>query len=143
MLSAKAARYGVRLALALILGLAVVGSLPIPVQAQEPIDLVLGGEGATSWNIGDIKPGDIGTKTVTAQLSHSSMFAMLAVAPVAPLIPAPEPTVPPPPKTTPAPTLGTGVWLGIGAGVAVLLALTVWLITRRHRQQSRALRRDL
>ena len=70
MLSAKAVKYGVRLALALILGLAVVGSLPIPVQAQEPIDLVLGGEGATSWNIGDIKPGDSGTKTVTAQLSH-------------------------------------------------------------------------
>jgi len=64
MLSSKLAKYGTRLALALIIGLAVVGSLSIPVQAQEPIDLVLGGEGATSWNIDKIKPGDSGTKTV-------------------------------------------------------------------------------
>jgi len=65
MLSAKAVKYGVRLALALILGLAVVGSLPIPVQAQERVDLVLGGEGATSWDISNIQPGDSGIKTVS------------------------------------------------------------------------------
>ena len=64
MLFSKLTKYATRLALALILGLALVGSLPIPAQAQATIDLELGGEGATSWNIGNIKPGDSGTKTV-------------------------------------------------------------------------------
>ena len=64
MLFGKLAKYKTRLALALILGLALIGSSPIPVQAQTPIDLELGGEGATSWNIANIKPGDSGTKTV-------------------------------------------------------------------------------
>jgi hypothetical protein len=64
MLSGKLAKYGTRLALALILGLALFGSSPIPAQAAAPIDLVLGGEGATSWSIENIKPGDNGTKTV-------------------------------------------------------------------------------
>lgn len=64
MLFGKLAKYGTRLALALILGLALIGSSPIPAQAQAPIDLVLGGEGATSWNIENIKPGDSGTKVV-------------------------------------------------------------------------------
>ncbi len=43
-----------------------VGSLPTMVQAEDenPVDLELGGEGATSWNIGNIKPGDNGTKVV-------------------------------------------------------------------------------
>ncbi|MFH1032655.1 MAG: hypothetical protein V1767_08865 [Chloroflexota bacterium] len=37
-----------------------------PVQAaNNPVDLVLGGEGATSWNVTGIKPGDSGIKTVT------------------------------------------------------------------------------
>ena len=60
----KALKCGVRLVLALTIGLVLVGSLPTPVQAQQPIDLQLGGEGATSWNIDNIKPGDSGTKTV-------------------------------------------------------------------------------
>lgn len=64
MLFGKLAKYRTRLALALILGLALIGSLPIPAQAQAPIDLELGGEGATSWSIDNIKPGDSGTKTV-------------------------------------------------------------------------------
>ena len=64
MLSGKLTKYGTRLALALILGLALFGSSPIPAQAAAPIDLVLSGEGATSWNIENIKPGDSGTKTV-------------------------------------------------------------------------------
>jgi len=64
MLFGKLTKYGTRLALALILGLALIGSSPIPAQAQTPIDLVLYGEGATSWNIENIKPGDSGTKTV-------------------------------------------------------------------------------
>jgi hypothetical protein len=64
MLSNKLAKYGVRIVLALVMGLALVGFLPTPVHAQESVDLVLGGEGATSWNIGNIKPGDSGIKTV-------------------------------------------------------------------------------
>jgi hypothetical protein len=64
MLSNKSAKYGTRIALALIMGLALVGLLPTPVQAQEPIDLVLGGEGAISWEIANIRPGDSGVKTV-------------------------------------------------------------------------------
>jgi len=47
------------------MGLALAGSLPIPAQAQGSIiDLEIGGEGATSWNIDRIEPGDSGTKTV-------------------------------------------------------------------------------
>ena len=64
MLFGKLAKYKTRLALALILGLALIGSSPTPVQAQTPIDLELGGEGATSWDIGNIQPGDSGTKIV-------------------------------------------------------------------------------
>jgi len=65
MLYGKAARCEFILALALIIGLALLGSLPIPAQAQGSIiDLEIGGEGATSWNIGKIEPGDTGTKTV-------------------------------------------------------------------------------
>jgi hypothetical protein len=65
MLSRKAVKLGGRLVLALIIGLALTGFQPIPAQAQTPvIDLVLGGEGAISWNISNIQPGDSGTKTV-------------------------------------------------------------------------------
>ncbi len=64
MLFGKLIKYKTRLALALILGLALIGSLPMPVQAQTPVDLELGGEGAISWNIGNIKPGDSGTKII-------------------------------------------------------------------------------
>ena len=72
MLSSKLTRHGIRITLALILGLAVVGCMPIiPVHAQGPIDLVIGGEGATSWNIGNIKPSDSGTKTVTLHNASS------------------------------------------------------------------------
>jgi len=35
-----------------------------PIQPQERIRLVLGGEGSTSWDIGNIKPGDSSHKTV-------------------------------------------------------------------------------
>ncbi len=60
----EVSKTSIRIILALILGLAVVGFWSIPVQAQPPVDLELGGEGATSWNIENIKPGDSGTKTV-------------------------------------------------------------------------------
>jgi len=60
----KVIKAGTRLALATIICLALVSFTPVSVQAQEPIDLVLGGEEATSWNICDTKPGDSGIKIV-------------------------------------------------------------------------------
>ncbi len=59
-------KYAARLFLAVIIGVAMLGSLPMAVLAQEPIpiDLVLGGEGATSWSIEHIMPCASGTKTV-------------------------------------------------------------------------------
>lgn len=55
-----------RLTLASITGIALVTFLVTPEQAQSPaIDLELGGEGATSWDIDNIKPGDSGAKTVS------------------------------------------------------------------------------
>lgn len=65
MLSNTVVKNAGKLALLLIIGLALLISLPAAVQAQDPVDLQLGGDGATSWNIGNIKPGDSGTKTVT------------------------------------------------------------------------------
>ena len=42
------------------------GSAPFPAYAAPPVvDLVLGGEGSTSWNIDNIAPSDYGIKTVT------------------------------------------------------------------------------
>ena len=54
----------VKAALALTMLTAVVGFPSDSIQPQEPISLVLGGEGSTSWDIGNIKPGDSGSKTV-------------------------------------------------------------------------------
>lgn len=65
MLFSKVLIHTIRLALALVLGLTIIGSIPISAQAQTSVDLELGGEGATSWTIINIKPGDSGTKTVT------------------------------------------------------------------------------
>ena len=65
MRNGRTIKYAARLLLAVIIGVALLGSLPMAVQAQEPIDLVLGGEGADSWNFDDIKPCHSGTKTVT------------------------------------------------------------------------------
>ena len=59
-------KYAARIALALIVLATLLGSFSTPtLAADNPIDLELGGEGATSWNITDIKPGDSGTKTVS------------------------------------------------------------------------------
>ncbi len=61
-------KYAARLFLAVIIGLAMLGSLPMAVLAQEvdltKINLELDGEGATSWSIDNIMPCDSGTKTV-------------------------------------------------------------------------------
>jgi len=56
----------IRVALALIVVLILFGFSPISAKANsDAIDLKLGDEGATSWNIANIAPGDSGTKTVT------------------------------------------------------------------------------
>lgn len=48
------------------MGLVLVAYPPANVRADTPpIDLKLGGGGATSWNVTNIKPGDSGNKTVT------------------------------------------------------------------------------
>lgn len=59
-------RFITSLALALVVLVALTVSLSTPAQtADNPINLELGGEGATSWDITGIMPGDTGTKTVT------------------------------------------------------------------------------
>lgn len=63
-ISGRLAKYGTSLALALIMGSALTVFTPVPVQAEELLNLEIGGEGATSWDIGDIKPGDSGEKTL-------------------------------------------------------------------------------
>jgi len=66
MLSGTVVKNAGKLALSLIMGLALLSSFPATAQAYgDPVDLELDGEGATSWDIGNIKPGDSGTKTVT------------------------------------------------------------------------------
>jgi len=58
-------RYATSLLLAVTMGLALFGFLPATAQADtNPVDLELGGVGATPWNITNIQPGDNGTKTV-------------------------------------------------------------------------------
>ncbi|MFC2039080.1 hypothetical protein ACFLUG_04855, partial [Chloroflexota bacterium] len=54
-----------RFILAAAVGLTLFGfSLPPVVQAANPVDLELGGAGATAWNITNIEPSDNGTSTV-------------------------------------------------------------------------------
>lgn len=53
------------LAIALILLVSLAGPLPSAQAKDNPVNLELGGEGATSWNITNIIPGDSGTKTLT------------------------------------------------------------------------------
>jgi len=53
-----------KVVLALAMLVAIVGISSTPILPEEPIDLVLGGEGSTSWDIDNIKPGDGGSKTV-------------------------------------------------------------------------------
>ena len=61
----KVAKNITRLLLAVTIGLALVGFLPATAQADtNPVDLELGGEGATPWSMSDIEPGHSGTKTV-------------------------------------------------------------------------------
>lgn len=61
----KVARYATRLLLVVTVALSLLGFLPAKVQAQvNPVDLELGGEGATPWMISNIQPGDSGIKMV-------------------------------------------------------------------------------
>lgn len=51
--------------LTLIIGIVLLGNSVLPAQAQGyVVDLDLSGEGAISWEISNIKPGDSGTKTI-------------------------------------------------------------------------------
>ncbi|GAI43995.1 unnamed protein product, partial [marine sediment metagenome] len=64
--SGRTIRYAARLLLAGVIGLVLLGSLSVPAQAQpDPVDLELGGEGATGWSISNIMPGDSGSVPVT------------------------------------------------------------------------------
>ncbi len=49
----------------LLAGIVQMGLLPSAVYAQDPVELVLGGEGAIPWAITDVMPCDSGSKTVT------------------------------------------------------------------------------
>jgi hypothetical protein len=53
-----------KVALALTMLVAIAGFPSAPIQPRESIRLVLGGGGKNSWDIGNIKPGDSGNKTV-------------------------------------------------------------------------------
>jgi len=53
-----------------ILGLALLSSFSVPVAAAAPtVKLVVGGSGATGWNISGIKPGASGTQPITVMNS--------------------------------------------------------------------------
>ena len=70
--NARTLKYAARLFLAVIIGVVLLGSLPTAVQAQpDPVDLELGGEGATGWSEANIMPGDIGSFTVTLRNTGS------------------------------------------------------------------------
>ncbi|MFC2020630.1 hypothetical protein ACFLU1_02410 [Chloroflexota bacterium] len=62
----RVVRVAARVLLTLILALSLIGSVPVQVEAAAggPVDLELGGDGATPWGIGDIVPGDNGTQLV-------------------------------------------------------------------------------
>jgi hypothetical protein len=72
MIVRKTIRYAARLSLLLFIGIVMTGVLPVPAQADGPVDLVLSGEGSTSWSINNVKPGDSGTKTVELYNASSS-----------------------------------------------------------------------
>jgi hypothetical protein len=62
----KVLRYTTTLLLAATVALALAGSLPTVAEAStNPVDLEFGGEGAMPWAIGNIKPSDSGTKTIS------------------------------------------------------------------------------
>ena len=63
--TSKVIGHATRLMLAVVVGLSLLGFLPSAAQAQpNPVDLELGGAGATSWNIFNVHPTESGTKTV-------------------------------------------------------------------------------
>jgi len=65
-------RYIIRPLLAVAMIVVLAASSPVPVQAAtNPVDLELGGEGATPWVISHIKPGDSGIKTVALRNTGS------------------------------------------------------------------------
>ena len=69
--------------------------------------------------------------TITAQISHFTLFAVYAAAPA----PAPTPTVAPTPTPTPTPAAGeTNTWLIIGSVIAVIvIGLAMYLFLGRRK----------
>jgi len=66
MINGRIIKCATRLFVAFMTALVLLSSLPATVEGDgNPVDLKLGGEGATSWNIGNVSPGDSGTKTVS------------------------------------------------------------------------------
>lgn len=65
MVARHLAWYKLGLAIILLMGIAPLGFLPSAAQAADPVDLVLGGEGATPWSTSGITPCFSGTKSVT------------------------------------------------------------------------------
>ena len=66
MLWHTAAKKAILFILSLVTGLALAGFTPLSAQADEPpVDLELGDEGAITWDIVNIQPGNSGTKTVS------------------------------------------------------------------------------
>ena len=60
-----------QISLTILFLITVMLALPAPAQAQAPVDLQLNGEGATPWNIGNLQPGDTGTKVLTLRNAGS------------------------------------------------------------------------
>ncbi|MDO8578833.1 MAG: hypothetical protein Q7R50_06620 [Dehalococcoidales bacterium] len=69
-----AGKWSLKAAVSMAAGIALVLASYVPVQAAPPppIDLILGGEGATAWNFANIKPGDYGTKIVSLRNAGTS-----------------------------------------------------------------------
>ncbi len=59
-------RYTCRLLLAVVIGITLLG-FPVARAAPNPVDLQLGGVGATSWSITNVKPTDQGSQIVELQ----------------------------------------------------------------------------
>ncbi len=68
----------VKITCSLLLAVCFLAANTLPVQADDPMALVLGGEGSSSWTIGDVRPGDTGSKTVTL-LNDSSKLGIVTI----------------------------------------------------------------
>jgi hypothetical protein len=60
----KLSKCAIIFTIAVTIATALASFIPSAVYAQNPVDLDLGGTGATPWNISNIKPGDSGTQAI-------------------------------------------------------------------------------